>query len=395
MRIFFLFLVVFNPLIADDGLKFQEKSNRFQTIKFEDLIAINKTIRLSDIATDVQYVVLETNENCLIDKYPKYYFSDSIIFVNNRDHILKFSSSGRFIKKIGSPGRGPGELEHIQMVSLIPEKRIFAVHSSGRLTYFSYDGALIKSVSIPYDISFVKVRNDFSYLECNRGGIESEKFSFILKDEKGNILSSKKNYNIWKNSTGQATVVGMTNYEPLYSYHNALFFKTVYNDTVFTIKNNRIVPEYFIDLGKYKLPDNKVLEQFSPQEIDRNSYSKYYNISVFESGGKKFITATSFFGQSKHFIVNQNNFVESTTKTILNDWDGGYLFWPKGSVNDNQVFMPLEVMTLKKYFASKGSLKIKVTSPLSETNLKNIVKNVDESNNPILMIVTLKSSFKI
>ena len=138
----FLLLFLLPPCILSGSkdLIFQFKSDNFQVIKFEDLLKTKKIIKLSDIASDVHYIELETNENCLINRSPKYYFSDSIIFVSNRDHILKFSISGRFIKKIGSPGRGPGEINIIEMISLIPEKRILIVHdpSLGRLTYFSF-----------------------------------------------------------------------------------------------------------------------------------------------------------------------------------------------------------------------------------------------------------------
>jgi hypothetical protein len=125
-------------------------SDKFFEIKYEDLLKQKNNIRLSQIASKVEYIQLETNENCLINSNAKYYFSDNFIFVSNRDHILKFSSDGMFLKKIGNPGRGPGEINSIRILSIIPEKRLIIIHDAvaRKLRYYSFDGNLIKTVTI-------------------------------------------------------------------------------------------------------------------------------------------------------------------------------------------------------------------------------------------------------
>jgi hypothetical protein len=345
---------------------------------------------LSEIASSVDYIVLETNENCLIDYSAEYIFTDSLIFVQNRDHILKFSIDGKFITRIGSLGRGPGEIMYIQMVTLIPEQEMLIVHTPGRLTYYSYDGSFIKSESVPYDIEYIKIRNDFSRLERILGGIESEEYSFRLTDANGAVLSLKKNYNAWKNYSGQTTVIKMEFFKPLYSYRNSIFFKTLYSDTVFTIVDNKIVSSYCFDMGKYKLPDDKILEQFSQGNIDLKSYSKYYVTTVFECSGRKFISAGNFNNSIKHFIVNKSNEIDFSYYSIFNDWDGGMMFWPDGAVNDEKVFMPIDIIRIKEFFSTYGSYNKIIKFPDLEPKLKDIVNNLDESDNPLLMIVKLK-----
>ena len=67
-------------------------------VNIENLLRNKQTFILSKIASNVEYIKLETNDECIIGN-GKYFFTDSLIFVNNRDHILKFSMTEDFFKK--------------------------------------------------------------------------------------------------------------------------------------------------------------------------------------------------------------------------------------------------------------------------------------------------------
>ena len=76
----------------------------------------NQTLLLSDIVEDVEYVKLETTDNCLVgsswsarifatdeDIYVLNNYSDGKLFCFNR-------KTGKFISQIGSIGQGPKEM---------------------------------------------------------------------------------------------------------------------------------------------------------------------------------------------------------------------------------------------------------------------------------------------
>lgn len=66
---------------------------------------------LSDIAYDIQYIPLETNESNLIGNINKIKFNDKHIFVQdaNPPTLHVFDKNGKYIRKIGKYGRGPNE----------------------------------------------------------------------------------------------------------------------------------------------------------------------------------------------------------------------------------------------------------------------------------------------
>jgi len=180
----------------------------------------------------------------------------------------------------------------------------------------------------------------------------------------------------------------------------------MYNDTVYVINANKITPAYFVNLGKYRLPEEKRYERSSNGEARlfwRNTAGYYYTY-VFEAGDRLFLTTNEWGGDFKidRFVINKSGFIANTDNRysgvfkgyIDNDWDGGTPFWPKGSINDNKVFMPIDVADLKNilnFRRSSNTLKTMVKFPDQRTLLEKMASDLDITNNPILMVVTLKS----
>jgi hypothetical protein len=377
-------------------------NDKFFEIKYEDILKRGKGTILSQIASKVEYIQLETNTDCLLGPFAKYYFADSLIFISNRDHILKFSYSGKFLKRIGNSGRGPGEINSIWTMSVIPDKRMIVVHDAAmrKMTYLSFDGELIKTVTVP-DLYYVKVMNDGRYIGYDQGLSKSEQYTFCLTNESGDIISGVKNYIPWKNPSGVAIVTSVISFAPFYTYRDRYHFKALYNDTIYVIDDDKIIPSYFINLGKYKLPDEKRAERLAPEQVQsfRTYGSNYYWANVFESGEIIFLTTNTFgAGSTNYFAINKRDYNINSSKSfdgitkgpIFNDLDGGIFFWPVGNVSDYQVFMPVDVSRLKKFIESEKSVKIPIKYPEKQKELKESVSNMDISNNPIIMIVTLK-----
>ena len=96
------------------------------------------------------------------------------------------------------------------------------------------------------------------------------------------------------------------------------------------------------------------------------------------------------------FINNNEQLVDYYSEPIINDIDGGYDFYilpsQVGSFqNAHQLlckrYQPFELLDglNEKYFASK-----KIKSKEAHERLKNILANLNEEDNPVLMIATFK-----
>ena len=412
MKIIFTSLISLVILVTNIPLfqKFTQRNlnnDNFFEIKYEELLKQKSIIKLSQLASKIEYIQLETNENCMIYHNPKYYFTDKYIFVKNRDHILKFSSDGKFLKKIGSPGRGPGEIYIIHNVSIIPEKKLLIVHDQAphKLLYFNFDGILIKTVKTPR-FREVRIINENRYIAISQVSGASEKYTHLLLTESGDTLSVVKNSVSWKTTSPILVSKDSPSFEPFYTFQRKYYLKSMYNDTVYVVNENKIIPSYVINLGRYQLPSDKIWERLSPEEARRfeKNASNYCFSYVFEAGGKLFLTIDYWGDNNKveRFTIDKSGLIAKTDNKysnvfkgyIDNDCDGGALFWPKGSINDNTVFMPIYVADLKniiKFRRTTNSLKSIVRFPDKRTQLEKMVSESDISDNPILMVVTLKS----
>jgi hypothetical protein len=374
-------------------------NDKFFEIKYENILANTKIVPLSQVASNIEYIKLETNDECMIRKINSCFFTDSLIFIANRDHILKFSRDGKFLQKIGKPGRGPGEIDLIRTMTLLPDKRMIAVQKNAikEMLFFSFDGTVVKAVNIP-EALYIKVINDGRFIVYDPGTDGASKNTFSLINETGDTISGIGNYCSWINTSGMAFMEG--SYPEPFLYKNKWYFKDRYNDTVYTVVSDRIIPSYSVNMGKYKLPDELRLERIGTDQIQLyiNKAPNYSYAILFEAADKLFIVSESYHVlKRKYLLFDKKEGIGSlldngndVSKGFVNDMDGGMDFWPLGIVNDNQVYMPLDIVTLKKELEKINTGEKTVKYRDKQKEFEKMINTSDILDNPILMIATLK-----
>jgi len=317
----FLFLLVYS--CGNRHREDSKSSDMFFDINFEEALSNKKEISLAKAASNVEYIRLETTDSCLVRSVVRYFFTDSLIFISNRDHILKFSRDGRFLKKIGNPGRGPGEIDLIRIMSVLPDQRLIVVQKN----------------------------------------VQRQLLSFYFARDR---------------------------------HH----FKAMYNDTVYFEGGIKINPEYFLNMGKYRLPEELRPERLGPEQIQKfqDNSGRYYFATVHEASGKVFLGAHCYGKSPSRYVLFDKSDQKGTllvnkegdSKGFINDWDGGPDFWPIGSVNDDQVFMPVNVMAFKEMIKDNAA-GASVKYPDKQKQLTEMASGMDISDNPVVMVVTMKS----
>ena len=387
------------------GIKNDSASDKFFEINFEQALTNKQELRLSQMASDVEYIKLETGDDFMVRPVVRYFFTDSLIFVSNNYEILKFSRDGKFLKKIGAPGKGPGEIDLIRCASFLPEERLIAVHLNWKreLLFFSFDGELVKTEKFDGNIWNIKVLPGKKYIVYEVGGSGTEENTFCLMDENRDTLSVVQNYGKWISPPRTMSImIGYPDFEPFYFNRGMYHFKAMYNDTVYFEDSGRILPGYFINMGKYRLPDELRPERLGPEQVQKfvDNSDNYCFPIVQETGNRIFLTGHSYGEQASKLILYDKSDHEGVlladsdgdAKGFVNDWDGGPDFWPVGSVSDNEVFMPINVMTIQKVIEENKADGKALKYPDKQKQLETMVSQSDVTDNPILMIVKLKSS---
>ncbi|HCC70053.1 MAG TPA: hypothetical protein DEQ09_02730 [Bacteroidales bacterium] len=375
--------------------------NNFFVVDYESVLNNKVQVNLSELTDDIEYIKLETNENCLLHPRAEYFFTDDYIFIDNSTHILQFDRKGKFIRQIGKQGRGPGEIGLIRVLSVLDEQNQLVVQTNWarKLYYFSYEGVFLKSVKVK-DVRRIKAipgKRLVYFAGCVYG---YEDYMFALVNTTGDTLDVVNNHYKWENKTGRVGTMSYHLFVPFYFYNNTISFKSMHNDTVYHVSGDSIKPEYLIELGKYQLPQEERVEVPSSGSFPEfGEKSKAYRFcSVFEADESLFISSTGYqdkiyyymiykkpTGSGKLLVDNNND-----PGMIINDIDGGPDFWPLGTVNDSTVYMPvLPLDMLNKDFRDK-LINAEGVDPEKKNELIQMIDGLNENDNPVLMIVRLK-----
>ena len=405
-KIIFLLVAVL-VLSCNGGIEQQvepgDDRNKFFVVDYASVLNNKTKVNLSQLTDNIEYITLETNENCLLHRMAKYFFTDDFIFVDNSTHILQFDRSGKFIKQIGTPGRGPGEIGLIRQLSVLDEQKQLLVQTNWahKLYYFSYDGDFIKAAPYKGEIWKIKANtvNRLVYFNpCHSG---QEDYMFALIDYAGDTLDVVCNHYKWENKRPPVNMITYNLYVPFYFYNNNISFKSMHNDTVYTVYGDSIRPEYLVDLGDLQLPQEYRVEINTTRgafEEFKERSKGYRYCTVFESNELLFISSGDYQefktvykmiydrpAGSGRLLIDKHN----DPGMIINDIDGGPDFWPLGTVNDSTVYMPVLPLDLKNKDFRDKLTKAEGVDPEKKNELINIIDGLSESDNSVLMIVRL------
>jgi hypothetical protein len=236
--------------------------------------------------SDYEIVPLETNDSSLIKYIDKLVLFRERMYVLDcsQNTVLIFSKKGKFVTKISRIGKGPGEYEQIMDFCIDSLENKIIVHSDRpyKIMYFNMEGKFIDEHKMDgwYQNILATGENLVLY---NRSSSPKEKFKIIFQSKTG----KKKNMFLPYQGKINRCNIGYPNI----CQSNATYFYEPLNDTIYRINESNVVPAYYIDFGKDKLPEN-LRRSTDYREIDREviSTNKYgYFISNFRETEKYII----------------------------------------------------------------------------------------------------------
>ena len=238
-----LVLAFYMPLMAQKNIAFADGVNK------------QKELNLSDVASGVRYIPLETTTESLLDKdILDVTFTADYLFVCDYVNLFQFTPEGKFVRKIGKAGEGPGEYTQSIMAVTYDEdaKLIFmSDFRKGKVLVYSFDGKYL------YDI------------ETQRGSMTT------YRDKTGNLFGVTNEYLYSKDKRGKELFVYNTKGKELYSFHfrpeegirypgiiftygilydhqGSTYYKNPLETTIFRLEGKKRIPVYKLDLSQYE-----------------------------------------------------------------------------------------------------------------------------------------------
>ena len=235
----------------------------------------NQTLLLSDIVEDVEYVKLETTDDCLVaGSVVGFITNDDIYTLNNYSDykLLRFDrKTGKFISQIGSIGQGPKEM--IKPGFVFAKDSLVYVSSSisDKVYIYTNENQFIRSVPFCKDrssfedgvgqtISVI----DHQYIVRHPGQLQSQlNYNQYMAAE---VIDMNSNRLFAMRDTSDVYGIMLTlDWDPVRWYYKGnINFYNEPDRTVYAVTKDSIIPRYHFNLGDNKWPvmDGKLTMEF-------------------------------------------------------------------------------------------------------------------------------------
>jgi len=340
---------------------------------------------LSDFVRDLEFVPLETSQECLLSDIYELKVTNDFILISDRKKLLKFGKDGRFIQRIGRTGKGPSE--HGRNIKFnVNEHTNEAYILSNRYQVNVYDlqsGAFKRDFTLPF------ITSRFDFIPDNKCLFFTMEFSpkldstiteIFVTDSAGVKIDSVPDFNRLKNNNNVAGSV------MLQRNNGFLNYKGHWKDTLYRINNNLEKQSYIAfdcnnDVSWYDLnvePEmNGKLDNFiavSTVLEEKNNLYLTLQMGIPSAGEERVF---------KNMLFNKNAKELSPTNGIRDDIHSGIIFWPKFIVDDVVIdhFSAYELM--ENYEQLKNEFDF-------SDEFKRIAGKLNENDNAILMIGKLR-----
>lgn len=389
------------------------KSNSGEELKLGSPVLIeiakdfnnNMEFRLSEIADDIKYVKLEktpksliggslARSSCITDKY---------IFTTSHEGLLQFYKNGKFFRLLVRKGRGPQEAEIIKGLTFNKSKHTIYVATYNKVLSFNFeDGEFLGSFPINSNIVSLVLKTSFIMLNENTFvALSDPVFQFQpdytlieIFDAKGNRIKIKSS--LYSITNDDRRKINYQAFNSIWYFDNQYRLYEGYNDTIYSIKANRLSPAYIFKFGKFKGSFdeiakkhfkilNKCIQVINFLETNNYLFFRFFYNENF------FIGQYDKINQKFYRLTNPNG--EFSAK-IYNDIDGGMPINPWSNPYDSggELYKLVDAVVLKEQLTNEYLENSEAKYPEKKEQLKKFLGELSIDDNPILVITKLKTS---
>lgn len=338
---------------------------------------------LADLLQPVSFIRLqvpETEALAGVDKVLVY--RNQFICVDKKfASLLVFDSDGRFIKKIGQIGKGPGKymtIEDVFLDTLTGRLTVFS-NTSQELVWFNMNNNETGSVPLKFNAwRCVPLENKQYAFYLNFLGIAKNYHNFFLTNDKGNITREDLPYSPMIQSaydmSGSIVPSG-----------NGYLLAPAFGDTLYYGNADELKPAYILNLGARKVPVS-LLEELDHFLKEGKNYS-HAGTTMTDLPNALCFDYTDRLGV-KFAIYQKNSMRLYTTDRVLTGTLSLLYKTPVGHMPDGKIISPVHISAFpyyqKKYPRFNEELKKDYPALYRETGDSNSL------NSPVLAIYSLQ-----
>lgn len=373
------------------------KTNKVASI---DIGGKDKYIHIDSLVESCRFIPLETNEKSLVGDVTNIQFDGDRIFVYDSDNsrLIEFNDKGKFICRIGSEGRGPGEYIEMGNYALDKEnKQVFIYDNAGRkLECYDYNGRHMKSLPVFYSFSAFAFNDDNIFALTRWWGFENKTIPNFDKHQL--IIADRKfvpEYTFGSNDPNPySDNFTLGDSQRMMACDGGVYYTDILApDTIWLIGSDKAEAVATFTCGKrgkaFSVDETRgltydgyydLLKKKNICDIDKYAISKdfiYAHIST-EQGIKDVI----YCRHTGHFTNYTTNGSKDVKALFYNLWRGNELDYTDGKLF-YRVLQPYKLASYRNFFTPEDLAKI-------PENERRMFKSFKEEDNPILMVFKFK-----
>ncbi len=361
-------------------------------IDLESGIGNPEPVLLSTVASEIEYVPLETDTACMLRRISNLALCDSFIIVSDGTKLILFDRQGNYLKPVGSVGRGPEEYTYIRSFFVDENSREIYLLSMGKVMVFGFDGKYKRSFKADFRPSQVISRdqNTLIFHLFNLSGPSPDTaWSWYITDRQGAIISRILNHHKRMSQPGL-----LVPDSPLYLYDGTAHFLEFGNDTLYYFNEQVREPYAIFNAGKLKMETDLHLTPETIKEVSDRIQGNFWIKEIRESYDFLFVNLAWGLSDSVSYCIYDKKNARLTVlkdNGFADDINGGPAFWPL-VVGDNNTLVDYEdAFTFLKEIKSDKSGAAGENAGKISKKLSEIGRSIDESSNPVLVITRLKN----
>lgn len=383
-----------------------------------DLFSPIKTIKdsISFFSDNIDFIHLDFSPSFpLSDKIMNISASDNYIFITEFTSVYQFDKSGRFIRKVGHNGRGPGEyiqIKNVQIDCKTNTINIFPGKTGSKIIQYDFNGTFLKEIKFDKkqlsSAGFDFYDNCYYFHPACFGRFEQDYQMIFVTDSLGRNIHHFQSYiypNIAKDKKKVICYGSPRNWS--WRHQNNLYFLEENNDTIFSMAKDSLYFRWKLSGNKKSSPEkfhfswpedrgsdiielvNKdiIVDNSCIYETDRyllfrclHNNERYFSVYDKEDG--------ILYRTNRRYFDGENYQSDCFYDDILTGLNVGLDF----QCSDNQLFAvlyPCDIMNSKN-----DILKFSGKNKMKTEQFQQMCCNLTENDNPVLLIIEMKKPLK-
>ena len=362
-----------------------------------------ESVNISSLFKNIKCIKLEDHIDGLLSSVDKLIVHNNHFFVldkMNVKSVLVFDGDGKFVRKIGRIGRGPGEYSHFYDFTIDTDKNELIILEHGQMHFYATSGDFLRTVRLRQSdghVSYLQYYDKLVYTSFKSSNSQTNNFllqSVNIDDgqRKNFFLDVEEHNKGWNESFVHNMSYFVPKLAPPY------LFRHSFMDTIFAITDKGLMP--YITIKSKDMITKRELQ------IPSNSNLVMYTRHLFSGGVNKIFSIYNYFETPEYVHLQYHKgidipnsvFFNKNTKTThvvqSTNFRNDLLFAEaRQNVMYSQFITFGEQGAYEAYYPNSSSTEWLIKF-VQENNLKppfnELLKSLNEESNPVIFYYEFK-----